>query len=361
VWDTQRGDCVSTLKGHTDAINGLAFSPDGKSLATASSDRTVKVWDVATAQGARTFTLPYSNVSALNPDGTRLARREEGQIRLWDTTTGQEDQAFPVSGRILWSLVYSGDGSRLAVAGDDQKVKVWNTQTRQEERTLEIPTPFSTQVALSHNGARLAAATYSGPVTFWDTVTGVQMLTVGGDRGKVYKAAFSPDDKLLVGAWRRHEGPTVVGVGVTVWDATSGQETVRLTEAGVEVFDFAFSPDGRHLAVAFGDGTVTVWDPTTGRQTLALKGHSNTVSKVAFSPGGRRLVSTAVDRTVKVWETETGQEVLSLEGGEGVYPGVGFSQDGRRLVYAGNKELKVWDAPAASPSSAFHSARPVQR
>ncbi|MFI5457822.1 MAG: protein kinase [Isosphaerales bacterium] len=337
VWDAATGQETLTLKGHTQPVTIVAFSPDGKRLASGSFDQTVKVWDAATGQQTLTLkghTAPVMRV-AFSPDGKRLASAgQDGTVRVWDAATGQ--QTITLEGNVGWvsGVAYSPDGKRLASATFDSTVKVWDSATGQETLTLKGHTISVNSVAYSPDGKRLASASDDGTVKVWDAATGQETLTLKGPANSVNSVAFSPDGKRLASAgW---------GGTVKVWDVATGQQTLTLkrhTNNG----SVAFSPDGKRLISSGTYGRVTVWDAATGHEIRSL---AEADVCVAFSPDGLRLASAGKGGTVNVWEiVATGQEALTLKGHTGRVASVAFSPDGKRLASASNdKTVKVWDA-----------------
>ncbi|HEX3658586.1 MAG TPA: protein kinase [Pirellulales bacterium] len=339
VWDAATGQEMLTLKGHTLPVYSVAFSPDGQRLASASRDKSIKVWDAATGQETLSLKGHTGWVwgVAFSPDGRRVASASlDKTVKVWDATTGQETLTLKGHTGGVWGAVFSPDGRRLASASEDQTVKVWDAVTGQETLTLKGHLHGIGSVAFSPDGLRLASASFA-TVKVWDAATGQEMLTLKGHTLPVYSVAFSPDSQRLASAsW---------DCTVRVWDAATGQEALTLKGHTELVTSVAFSPDGRRLASASDDNTVKVWDAVTGQETLTMKGHARFVLDVAFRPDGRRLASASGDKTVKVWDAATGQETLTLKGHTGDVGSVAFSPDGQRLASASwDKTVKVWDA-----------------
>jgi serine/threonine protein kinase len=215
-----------TLKGHTAGVGSVAFSPDGKRLASASAE-----------------------------------------VKVWDATSGHELLTLHGLTNGFSRVVYSPDGKRLA-AGSGNQIVMWDALTGEEIRRLEGHTNGVNQVAFSPDGKRLASvagwfAGEPGEVKLWDTTTGQEVGAFKGHTEGAYAVAFSPDGKWVAsGSYQT----------VTLWDTTTGQEVLTLKVDTASVNALAFSPDGKRLASASSDETLKVWDALTGQETLTLKG-----------------------------------------------------------------------------------------
>jgi WD40 repeat protein/tRNA A-37 threonylcarbamoyl transferase component Bud32 len=338
LWNATTGQELRSLQGHTNAVWSVAFSPDGQRLASASLDKTVKVWDAATGQELLTLQGHTSAIwsVAFSPDGRRLASASSDQtVKVWDATTGQVLRTLLGHTDAVWSVAFSPDGQRLASASSDQTVKVWDATTGQELLTLQGHTGVVWSVAFGPDGRRLASAGVDGAVKVWDTTDGQEELTLQGHTSAVTSLVFSPDGRRLASASSDQT--------VKVWDTAGGQELRTLQGHTDAVRSVALSPDGRRLAASL-DKTVKVWDAASGQELLTLKGHTGFVWSVAFSPDGRCLASASLDGMVKVWDATTGQELLTLQGHTSAIWSVAFSPDGRRLASASSDGMvKVWD------------------
>jgi WD40 repeat protein len=255
VWDTRRGTELATLQGHRQRIHALAFSPDGKTLASAAGDEPsageIRLWDVATSQPR--VTLPgYVRAVVFSPDGSLLVAAGEGKVTLWDVTAG---------------------AVRATLAGHEGTVG---------------------RVVFSPDGRWLASAAYSkSPIAFdevklWEVAEVKLRFTV---KGTILTLEFAPDGKTLAAG---------VGLGVRLWDTATGQERVVLKGHRGEICDLAFTPDGRRLASGSRDNTIKLWDVATGEELSTLR-HESYVTSVAFSPDGRTLASSSHDGRVRLW------------------------------------------------------------
>jgi WD40 repeat protein len=340
VWDAATCRETLTLRGHRGSVWGVGFNPDGKQLVSVSSDQTVKVWDAGTGKEILTLTGHTSEVYgvAFSPAGKHLASASSDRtVRLWDAVTGQELRTLEGHSGAVRGVAFSPDGKHLASASEDRTVKVWDAATGNEIRTLTNHIQAVRGVAFSPDGKHLATASWDRTVKVWDAASGENLRTIGGQRYTVYGVAFSPDGHWLASA---NQNGTV-----RVWDTATGQEMAPLKGHMGRFSGVAFSPDGRRLAAANHDGTVWVWDAAFRQKTLTLKGHVAWAAGVAFSPDGRRLAAVSEHRIAKVWDAATGLEILSFTGHTGEVVGVAFSPDGRCLATASeDRTVKVWDA-----------------
>jgi len=308
---------LGVLTGHTDAVTSVAFSPDGKLLASGSQDDTVILWDVSSGQEVRTLkdTHAVSSV-AFSPDGKLLASgSRDDTVMLWDVASGQEVRTLTGHTDTVTSVAFSPDGKLLASGSQDDTVMLWDVASGQEVRTLTGHTDHVTSVAFSPDGKLLASGSQDDTVILWDVASGQEVRTLlTGHTHAVSSVAFSPDGKLLASG---SQEDTVI-----LWEVASGQEVRTLMVTGSlasDVTSVAFSPDGKLLATVswvlrgigsgnIGDSTVMLWDVASGQavNTVTETGIVSRVdlSSVAFSPDGKLLASGSQDDTVKLREVK---------------------------------------------------------
>ena len=278
-----------------------------------------------------------------SPDGTRIATGSaDGTARIWDAVLGKELITLQASiqGGIE-GVAFSPNGKLLATAGVDKIARIWDTSTGTELLTLKGHTDFVTHVAFSPDGARLATASFDGTTKVWDVGTGEELFSFHEDGAgfQLYWVIFSPDGSRIATSGTESNQ----GGWASIWDLKTGQKIMTLPGYGPGVRSVAFSTDGTRLATTNDDRTARIWDANSGEALLTLYGHTDIVTDAEFSPDGTRIVTVSVDRQINVWNAVTGQELFTLAGHKDGISSVSFSPDSQHIVTAsGDKTAKVW-------------------
>jgi eukaryotic-like serine/threonine-protein kinase len=349
VWDAASGKEVAKLEGHAGAVLRLTFSPDGRHLASTSADTTVKVWDTATWREVCTFKghtqSPFG--VTFSPDSRLLASAgRDDKVFVWDAASGALRHDLP--GKVInvrpVHIAFSADGEFLASGSVDHTVKLWETRTGREVFRLPGHTQPVYSVAFSPDARLLASASWDNTVKVWDLATGREAFSVTAVfLNNPWRVEFSPDSRLLAVADTGSEGL------VHVHETSTGRRTLTLQAHNLRVASIAFSRDSKRLATAGLDKTVKLWDLATGQEILTLRGHSDLVSHVVFDPTGRRLASASEDGTVKIWDATPVDEYAefgtrALRGHTGVVYDLAFSPDGQYLASGSvDKTVRLWD------------------
>ena len=385
IYDSQTGREVDILQGHTREIRGIAYAPDGRTLASSSgsgadvdllADDTLILWD--TVSGTPKATLPGSGAYsiAFSPDGKTIATGGYEYIQLWDAVSGEPTASFQTESNIvIENLAFSPDGKTIATASTAD-IRLWDVATATHKATLQGHTKSVLSLSFSPDGSTLASGSGDYTIRLWDTTTGTHKATLAGPQSPYVpqSIAFGPDGKTIAQVGYRD---------VLLWDVPSGEVRRTLTGHTSWIKALAFSPDGKTIAT--GSGEIRLWDVVSGKQkkifgnhmepvinvafspdgsTLAgceanrihlrdgrsgahkilIRGHTDDVTSIAFSPDGSTLASSSWDATVRVWDVVSGVQKAIFLGHDWSVNSVAFSPDGKTLASGGwDKTLRLWD------------------
>jgi len=291
---------IRSLPGHQGGIcvdGCIAFSPDGRRLASASWDKTIKLWEVSsgeiwqTWQGHQDLVLSI----AFSPNGLLLASGSaDNQIKLWEVSTGKELLTFKEEESWIGTLAFSPNGQILATEGANNTIKLWELSSSKALAVLIGHESAISSIAFSPNGQLIASASFDKTINLWEVKTGQLIQTLTGHQKDVLSIAFSPNGQFLASG--------DAASTLKLWQVSTGQLQKTLIGHENWILSVTFSPDGRTLASASHDHTIKLWDVPSGKLLQTLVGHDSDVNSIAFSPDGSILASGSRDKTIKLWQ-----------------------------------------------------------
>lgn len=361
LWDGQTGECLHTLRGYSDRVFSVAFSADGQLLATGSEDHLVRIWQVRTGKLLHTLSghsdevraVAFNPCSAVLPESAALHRSQppcllasasyDGTVRLWNAVTGRCVRVLTGHSDWVWSVAFSPDGRLLASGSSDATVKLWDVKTGRCGQTLLGHWQPIRAVAFSPNGRTLASGSGDRTVRLWDYRTGNTLRVLTGHSSWISSLAFSPDTGVLASGSEDQS--------VRLWDSQTHRCLKTLQGYSNGIWSVAFSPDGTRIASGSQDRLVRLWHAQTGEPLGSLSGHTSWVWSVAFSPSEDLLASSSEDRTIRLWHWPTRRWLCTLDGHDDAVLAVSFSPvcgatsaAGQTLFSASlDGTIRVWD------------------
>ena len=336
LWDANTGRNIKTLTGHTEGVNSVSFSPDGKTIASGSDDNTVRLWNVNTGRNIKTltgdtFSLGVNSVS-FSPDGKTIASINytthrtfggaedwEHPVLLWDVNTGRNIKILTGHTYSVSSVCFSPDGKTIASGSADKTVRLWDVNTGRHIRTLTGHTSSVFSVRFSPDGKTIASGSADDTVRLWNADTGRHIRTLTGHTRGVGSVCFSSDGKTIASG--------SADSNVRLWDVNTGRHIETLKGHTDLVFSVRFSPDGKTIASGSRDGTVLLWDVSgfgTGRLTLSEPQTPKQRRRVIQTQTAEQIAETALASTVLI--------VMEDADGEAISSGSGFVVDEEMVV-----------------------------
>lgn len=311
LWDVATGEILHRLEGHHAAVESAAFSPDGQMLVSGGRDRALILWNTTTGTVIREFEGSAAMSVAFSPDGkTILAGLTSGGLALWDVASGQMIQHFIGHRFAVNSVAFSPDG-KTAVAGSGGE---------------GIPT--------------------QPELILWDVTTGEALRRFSGHIQQIQSVAFSPDGHSIVSAAGGQDG----GHELILWDVQTGEEIRRFWGHQLQIWSVAFSPDGQRILSGSQDNTMILWNVNTGEQIQHFQGHTGIIYSVAFSPDGRTALSGSMDGTARHWELIGGALKQDFKGHQNWVWDIALSPDQSTLAASSRDgSLRLWNVLTGEP------------
>lgn len=345
---------IQAKNGHSDKIYNVVYSPDGKFLASASKDGTVKIWDVNNLSVLKTLKVVddldahggYGAFgAAYSPDGKLLAVvAADGRLTVWDVTTWQLKYQVAAHQGIIYGVAYSHDGKYIATGGEDSVARVWDAASGKKVYDLSgdkgNKTGIQAVVFSKDDSILFTGGDEDKSVYAWDIKTGQFSYTLSnsGSSNTINGLAVSPDGRQLASSGSDRL--------IRLWNLDTKSFTMEIPGHADWVYGMAYTVDGKQLISASADRTIRIWDVAYGRNDMVLTGATDQVFWVSVDPNGRYLTSASADNLIRVWDISVrgSREIMTLDHQDRVRDVV-FSPDGKMLASAGvNGVINLWDA-----------------
>jgi WD40 repeat protein/DNA-binding XRE family transcriptional regulator len=328
-------------QAHTDTVHSLAFSPDGRRLATGSWDGSLKLWDIES--GALLWASWFTdNIECLafSPDGFTISSGGgDATVQLLDVSTGALRKTLIGHNGPVFALAWSPNSRLLASGGTDRVIRLWELSEKQSETSVQLlagHTNWVLGLAFNPDGTQLASGSWDATVRLWDLESLSLLQTLTGHTERVRAIAWSPDGRLLASCGFDHT--------IWLWDSAQSSYQTGLHGHSAGVYYIAFSPDSRSLLSGGEDGTLRVWDVERGQCVHNMHGYAVSLYDVSWSPNGTRLASVGSNSLVSIWEVEGLTAPRLLYGHRSLVFGVAWSPDGRLLASSGlDNAVRLWD------------------
>ncbi len=337
---------IKTLTSTGAEVRSLAISRDGATLALASRDRTVRLWDMKNGREADSLAGHRDEVSAVafSPDSALIASASwDKSIKIWDVATRTELATLTGSEEELFAVDFFPGGKMVAGGGNDSNIIIWNTADAHEIKRITLPDFKIRALAIAPDGSMIAAASADGRIAL---TTKDDIKIFKGHNQSIAGIRFSPDGRLFATA--------SYDKSAKVWNSfTLAEENVlRHWDA---FFSLNWSADGASIALASRDSTIKLWK-LAQRRIETLRGHEGEVWNAIFTPDGRQLLSIGTDRSLKLWKTSFSRMVRMFDGHSTYIPSIAFSPDGRYLASSSwDRSIRLWDTVQETELTALHN------
>ncbi len=346
IYDVQTGEVLDLLTGHTAPVKSIAFSPDGKTLATGSEDYTIRLWDTSTGKHKATCIGQKDNSSrkdginliAFSPTGETLASHcDLWNTHIWDAQTGELLKTIKSDASPVLAMTYSPDGTMILTIGNWDKyefyIEYWDAKTGDHLKDVLIEENFNA-VSVSHD-CKILACGGEGPLQFWDVETAKLLKSHTEWIGNFESMEFSSDGRTLISGsyWDR----------VDIWDVSMAKLLKSMGHADT-VNSVTYSPDEKTIASGSDDGTIGFWDAATGDLIKTIAGHaSSKIYSVAYSVDGNTLACGGESK-IQWWNPQTGEHLKTIKEPSCDVHSIAYSSDAKLLATGGTSmKARLWD------------------
>ena len=338
IWDAESGSILTRLKGHQSFVFSVAFSSDGRWLASGGGDHEVKLWRVADWNRFRLSVQGRADVVksvAVSPQGDFAVTGSDGGVAVvYEVATSSELTRFTGHRGGVSMVRFLDGGENVLSSSKDGTAAIWDAKTGKTSLTLADHGSEISCFGVSEDERSIATAGDNLIAKVWDRESGKLVKVIEtGQKHSLNAVRFSPDGTRLLTAADDHS--------IKIWNLETGEEVVTFNKHTGWIGDAVFFPDGKHVLSGGNDNMARIWETDTGREHHALSGHLDSINEVAVSADGNRIITASDDKTVKVWDAQSGRELLTLEGHSGYVWAVAISEDGGTIV-SGGHEVHVW-------------------
>ncbi|MBD2775277.1 eIF2A-related protein [Iningainema tapete] len=352
------GKLLKTLFGHKDEVMGVSFSPDGKMLASASFDTTIKLWTIPDGKQIATLTGHQEKVFSVNfsPNPpTPLAKGGEGgliasagadnTIKIWRMEDRKQIATLAGHTASVNSTSFSPDGLTLASGSNDSSIKLWSLESK-EMKTLIGHTAAVYGIGYSPDGKTLASGSGDNTIKVWNLEKRQQIKTLKGHENTINYVSYSPEGKMLASA--------SLDQTIKIWNVANGKEIKTLRGHQDKVYGVTFSPDGKQIASVSSDHTIRLWSVAEGKEIKTIKKKAS-FNSITFSPNGKKLVAASDDDTIKVFNLENDQEIMTLKGHQDAVHSISITPNGKQVV-SGSRDntIKLWSLESGKEITTFN-------
>lgn len=339
IWNLWTHKTTIKLIGHSGLVRSIAYSADGQWLVSASDDRTAIIWNARTGN-PKPLKLKHRDkvlFACFSPDGRRVVTTSgDRTVSVWETDQGRLETTFTGHTDWVWSAAFSPDGLRIATASADKTVRIWSTSSGRHIRTLQGHTDRLRSVVYSADGRRIVTASMDGTARVWDAATGASIMILDGHVGGVWSVAFAPDNtKIVTGGEDRV---------ARIWCARTGHLLNTLVGHSKEIWGVSFAADSARISTAGEDKTARVWNLRANRMLTFLRGHTGPVESAEYSPDGYSILTAGSDGTTRVWDALSGLQLFALSENRDAVKMASYSSSGARIATAGADGIaRIWD------------------